>query len=58
VRSVLSIIISVLQHLLSSPNPTKQSSTGAQNAVQARLRTVCFKSIKKTIPSHKTIICR
>jgi hypothetical protein len=33
----------VLQQLLTSPNPPKQPSTVAQNAAQARLRTVCIK---------------
>ncbi len=33
----------VLQQLLTSPNPPKQSPTAVQNAVQARLRTVCIK---------------
>jgi hypothetical protein len=39
---ILNIIYLVLQHILTSPNPPKQPSTIAQNAAQARLRTVCI----------------
>ncbi len=38
----LNRIYLVLQQLLTSPNPPKQPPTAAQNAVQARLRTVCI----------------
>jgi hypothetical protein len=39
---ILNSICSVLQHILTSPNPPKQPSAVSQNAAQARLRTVCI----------------